>query len=154
MLSKVSTKPYLSFIMECSESINYIILTPVRQTIVAAVTLAGLTHVTIDQRNAICVQDAGFYGVCMNYLGETASFLQAYMNVSALDAQVQQATAAVRLFDFELVQYGAVDMTSPLQLDRLLLFNPLDDRIDIYAWMFMVEWALGIREGVRFEGDH
>ncbi|KAF0713377.1 Aste57867_4373 [Aphanomyces stellatus] len=90
----------------------------------------------------------------MNYLGETASFLQAYMNVSALDAQVQQATAAVRLFDFELVQYGAVDMTSPLQLDRLLLFNPLDDRIDIYAWMFMVEWALGIREGVRFEGDH
>ncbi|KAF0689711.1 hypothetical protein As57867_018795, partial [Aphanomyces stellatus] len=59
-----------------------------------------------------------------------------------------------RLFDFELVQYGAVDMTSPLQLDRLLLFNPLDDRFDMYAWMFMVEWALGIREGVRFEGDH
>ncbi|KAF0709892.1 Aste57867_5715 [Aphanomyces stellatus] len=147
-------KPYLSFSMVCSEYINYITLTPVRQTIVAAITLAGLTNVTTDERNAICVQDPGFYGVCISYLGETALFVQHFMNVSALDALVQHANAAVQAVGFELIQYGAVDMLSPVQLDRLLLFNPLDSRFDMYAWMFMVEWALGIREAVRFEGDH
>ncbi|KAF0716811.1 Aste57867_2650 [Aphanomyces stellatus] len=63
-------KPFLSFRTECSESYKYIVVTPIRQTIVVAVLLAGLTNATTDQMHVICTEDEGYYGVCMEYLGD------------------------------------------------------------------------------------
>ncbi|KAF0692348.1 Aste57867_16569 [Aphanomyces stellatus] len=154
--ASIGLKTYFSFSMPCAVYLTYAVMAPVRQTQVAAVMLAGLAYLSDSQITTICTQDPEYYGLCLQYVNQTAAFVRTYMaaNVAGLNATLVRANAAVRPLNLEFMQYGSPDMLSPLMLDRLLVFNPRDNSFDFFAWIFVVEWSLGLREGVQFEGDH
>ncbi|KAF0692349.1 Aste57867_16568 [Aphanomyces stellatus] len=147
-------KTYLTFSMQCSVYFEWTVLAPNRQMQVAAVILARLSTMSNDKLVSICNQDPQFFGLCLQYLNQTAKFVRDTMSIDELNDAVVEANAVVRTLNFEFIQYGAPDMTSPLQLDRLKVFNPLDDSFDYFSWLYIVDWVLGVREGVTFEGDH
>ncbi|ETV78040.1 hypothetical protein H257_08255 [Aphanomyces astaci] len=106
---------------------------------------------------SICRHDGTGNPLCMKYLASIIAFIDTYIHnridKHVVASMVAQAIDAVVALNVEFVQYGRLDEASPLTLYRSLVFNPSDESFEFFSWVFLVDWVVGYREVVSFEGD-
>ncbi|KAF0715640.1 Aste57867_3267 [Aphanomyces stellatus] len=90
--------------------------------------------------------------------GFTPAFAWAteYMSPASRANYFHQAAAVqAELLDMriELVQYAQATSTSPVEILRLTLLSPDDIYFLLFGWLYMSDWARGIRDVVSVQGD-
>ncbi|KAF0713850.1 hypothetical protein As57867_004173, partial [Aphanomyces stellatus] len=94
--------------------------------------------------------------VSSTWVGRPLIFVRgtsALLMLSTAQMTSAPANVAVRNLNIELIQFGELDYYSYKSLRRINLLDPTQVEFTFFAWSFLVEWALGYREVVRFEGD-
>ncbi|RHZ41462.1 hypothetical protein DYB26_010098, partial [Aphanomyces astaci] len=106
---------------------------------------------------SICRHDGTGNPLCVKYFASIIAFIDTYIHnridKHVVASMVAQAIDAVVALNVEFVQYGVLDEASPLTLYRSLVFNPSDESFKFFSWVFLVDWVVGYREVVSFEGD-
>ncbi|KAF0682812.1 Aste57867_25111 [Aphanomyces stellatus] len=141
---------------QCTSASRLAVLTPTREAFTASVLLANMSNASFDDVAIACVQDVTVNTACMQLMTQASAFVNTYMASHAVDVAplIAAATLAIRRLNVELIQFGKVDATSPLVLYRTPILDPNDVGFTIFAWNFLMDWALGLREAVSFEGDY
>ncbi|RHY25273.1 hypothetical protein DYB32_008410, partial [Aphanomyces invadans] len=127
----------------------------VRKVSVAATVLSEMLTATNDTIDATCgvVQ---LDPACVQLVSTSISFVNTYM-IPHLGSDVANMTATARAMildlNIELYQYGTLDVDTEVQLHRAPLLAPSPDEFAFFSWIFLVDWALGLREVVTFAGD-
>ncbi|KAF0691320.1 Aste57867_17425 [Aphanomyces stellatus] len=125
-----------------------------RETVVVSALLSNLT--SFDMVTLTCAQNSQFEQLCLQYLNQSIAFIGSYVpppEVQALEDAIGQATAVIQALEIQLIQYGMQDATSPLQLHQLNILDKTQVEFAFFAWTMLVDWTLGAREVVAFEGD-
>ncbi|KAF0684941.1 Aste57867_23098 [Aphanomyces stellatus] len=145
---------FLSWQESCSSiALSAILETSVEFMLVSAI-MANLTESTTDAIAHTCRQNPSNVDSCNLFLNQTVDFVATYMVPQLNDFSPYVATTAIQALKVEFVQFGQLDAISPLQLYRINVLDPTEIGFTYFAWNFLVEWALGYREAVAFEGDH
>ncbi|KAF0693778.1 Aste57867_15277 [Aphanomyces stellatus] len=138
----------------CFLSATAAYVNPSRETMIASVVLSGLPSTAHMQR--ICQRNINFVASCQLFLNQTSSFVASYVPASdllSLEPLAVDATTAIRALNVQFMQYGMMTNGSPLQLFRLNVLDANEVDFAFFAWIFLVDWTLGFREAVSFQGD-
>ncbi|KDO29410.1 hypothetical protein SPRG_05947 [Saprolegnia parasitica CBS 223.65] len=87
-------------------------------------------------------------GPCHAYLPPIIAFANDHV-LTPLDMRAVRAQVAS--LSIELLLYAHANTSAATELAHLPLFHASD--FDIYAWLFLSDWVLGLREVVSFQGD-
>ncbi|KAF0717225.1 Aste57867_2427 [Aphanomyces stellatus] len=150
--------PFASFETVCFTSSAWTTLVPTLETTIASVILANMSEATTSVITATCAQNAAFSTYCEQYLTQATSFVSTFMTHDTVAFQTllilaAEATHAIQALDIELTQFGMLNETSPLEFYRLNVLDPTQVEFTFFAWLFLVDWTLGFREVIAFEGD-
>ncbi|KAF0683477.1 Aste57867_24474 [Aphanomyces stellatus] len=144
-----------SWEFECFLSSTTSYINPSRDTMIASVVLAGVTSLTPAQLLQICKRNVGFVDSCLSFLGQTSSFVTTYFtDLDKLAPAAAAATTAVRSLDVRFMQYGMQNVTAPIELHSINTLEPTEVDFTYFAWIFLMDWAVGDREAVSFQGDN
>ncbi|KAF0714591.1 hypothetical protein As57867_003786, partial [Aphanomyces stellatus] len=145
----------LSWNQPCSDSLTreYVSLDPI--TTISALVLSNMTSPRLDSAIASCGRVRRNSASCITYLNTTLTYMMTFMEdkIATMASLAAPANVAVRNLNIELIQFGELDYYSYKSLRRINLLDPTQVEFTFFAWSFLVEWALGYREVVRFEGD-
>ncbi|KAF0688121.1 Aste57867_20235 [Aphanomyces stellatus] len=106
--------------------------------------------------SAVCAHETSPMGCATNYMGPSTSFVQDHISPSdihALETLATVAVADVSSIGATIFQYVQMDSTSPLEMLEYVVFDPADPTFFFWAWQYVLQWAVGHRQVVRFEGD-
>ncbi|KAF0688120.1 Aste57867_20234 [Aphanomyces stellatus] len=131
------------------------LLSPSKSNGVVAAIASGLSQPDVNI-SEVCAHETTQIDCATKCLGPTASFIQAF--ISQRDTAELRTAAAAALVDVwslnaTILQYVQANSTLPLQMFSYKLFDPADPTFTFWAWLHVLEWAVGQREVVRFEGD-
>ncbi|KAF0688022.1 hypothetical protein As57867_020250, partial [Aphanomyces stellatus] len=130
-------------------------INPTRDTMISSVVLAGATSLTPAQLLQICKRNVRYVEKCISFLGQTSSFVTTYFtDLDILAPAAAAATTAIRALDVRFMQYGMQNATSPLALYTINALEPSEVDFTYFAWIFLMDWAIGVREAVSFQGDN
>ncbi|KAF0698434.1 hypothetical protein As57867_010898, partial [Aphanomyces stellatus] len=138
----------------CSEAMSYEIVHITAPITIVASILANAT--TMDRMATSCSRmRRSEKKRCIRALNATNIYIATYLSdlQISLVPLVAAANLAVFNLNVELIQFGYQNTNSPLALHRVNMLDPTEVEFSIFAWQLLVEWALGNREMVRFEGD-
>ncbi|KAF0690293.1 Aste57867_18319 [Aphanomyces stellatus] len=143
----------LSWDQQCTRNDIWINMLPDRESVIAALVLANTSMDIID---AMCVQNPHYEPQCLLALNQSIDFVTTYMGADLiqLNQLALEANDAIYALNVQLLQYGQQDSTSPLTLYQINILDPTQLEFKFYAWLFLVDWALGYREVIAFHGDH
>ncbi|KAF0700378.1 Aste57867_9083 [Aphanomyces stellatus] len=128
-----------------------------RDVLVASTILANMTFASPTQIAATCALNVLYEQLCLEYVTQTVSFVSTYfspMDLRDLESAATRAAIAIRALNIEFMQHGVVDANSPLQLYRINVLEMSEVDFAFFAWAMLVDWTLGFRETVAFEGDN
>ncbi|KAF0694999.1 Aste57867_14148 [Aphanomyces stellatus] len=131
-------------------------LNPSKEAMLASVVLANLTAPSSATVVSTCAQSFSLAKSCLLYMTQASTFLTTYftpLDRAMVATASIDATAAIRALNVEFMQYGMHTPTSPLILYRTNVVEPTASEFTFYAWLYLVDWTLGFREAVSFEGD-
>ncbi|RHY25098.1 hypothetical protein DYB32_008516 [Aphanomyces invadans] len=103
-----------------------------------------------------CAKTAAASGECVENYMAVIEWTKEYVAASArtdLHQSALDVKAELLALNLELVQYAQRTASSPLELLRATLFDPVDVYFELTAWQIVFEWAMGYREVVAFHGD-
>ncbi|KAF0717222.1 Aste57867_2424 [Aphanomyces stellatus] len=139
-----------SWEFQCFQTSSF--LNPSKEAMVASVVLSNLTLAA----TSTCAQSFALASSCLLFLNQTSTFLTTYFtpaDLHVLTIASMDATVAIRALNVEFMQYGKLTPTSPLTLYRMNALDPVAPEFTFYAWLYLVDWTLGFREAVSFQGD-
>ncbi|KAF0690115.1 Aste57867_18509 [Aphanomyces stellatus] len=141
--------------VQCNSMLTSAAVGATRESLLTSIVLANATNASVDDMARSCAQDVVFESTCMLFLTQAATFITAYMQpqLDGLLPHLQAATVAIQTTNVELIQFGQVTPSSPVQLYRLPLLRRENDEFAVFAWLFLIDWAMGFREAVSFQGD-
>ncbi|KAF0685284.1 Aste57867_22790 [Aphanomyces stellatus] len=125
---------------------------PTQETMVMSAMLSSLSHETIP---ATCGQSVQNQQACIVSLTQTVSFVLGYVAQVDFDvvvAAADTATAAIRGMNVSFVQFGLLN-DDTMQFFQLDVLDPTQVEFTFFAWLVLVDWTLGLREAISFEGD-
>ncbi|KAF0684670.1 Aste57867_23390 [Aphanomyces stellatus] len=138
----------------CSSVAAYTVLTGSREHVVASVILANMTLASSDAIVATCVQNGATAAACMQFLPQAAAFVTQYVMLSDdMALSVAAANTAIVDLHVQLIQFGQLNATAPVQLYQVNILDPSQVEFTFFAWNFLVDWASGAREAVALHGD-
>ncbi|KAF0695059.1 Aste57867_14097 [Aphanomyces stellatus] len=145
----------LSWQTQCSSAYPWTFVNPTRNYVVTSVILANMSFASADGIGRTCAQNFKYIDVCMEFLSQTVTFVGTYMahKLNSLTTLTSAATTAVQALNVEFLQFGQQDPTSPVILYRINVLDPTETDFAYFAWNFLIDWTLGQREAVSFEGD-
>ncbi|KAF0697804.1 Aste57867_11519 [Aphanomyces stellatus] len=138
----------------CGQNINTVVV-PTKSNVIVAAMAAGLSRPN-QNITAVCVHEANPELCATRYFGPSAALVQEYIapsDIAALQPLTTMAEVDVWRLNATIFQYVHLNSTSPLRMLQYTLFDPSDPTYTFWAWLHVLEWALGQREVVRFEGD-
>ncbi|KAF0701413.1 Aste57867_8115 [Aphanomyces stellatus] len=140
----------LSWDIHC-RGISVNTVAPTEAVVVSAV-LAALRQENMAQT---CRGDFFFVDRCLRFLPPLLDFVDTFLARHLVDfaAVGQSATTAIQALNIELIQFGFANATSPLQFYRINILDPSEVGFTFSAWIFLYDWAHGLREAVTLEGD-
>ncbi|KAF0689268.1 Aste57867_19247 [Aphanomyces stellatus] len=133
-------------------------LNPLKDYVLIAAVVAGLARTDASlNASTVCAHEINAETCSESFLGQSVAFVQASLaatDVATLEAAAAPLPALIWSLQLHLVMYSAPPTTSaPLQLMQYALMDPRDPSYGFWSWLFLFDWAMGTREGVRFEGD-
>ncbi|KAF0720045.1 Aste57867_600 [Aphanomyces stellatus] len=147
---------FMSWAQACTVTTLWTSVNPSRPDLITALVLGNLTFAPSETIDYICQQDALFTAACAAFVRQTTTFVTTYMldDLPHLTALAVNATAAIQATNVEFMQFGLSNATAPLELYRVRVLDQavLAD-FAFFAWLFLVDWALGLREAVSLQGD-
>ncbi|KAF0684482.1 Aste57867_23544 [Aphanomyces stellatus] len=142
----------LSATMQCNSILITAAVGATRETLLASVVLANASA-SIDDVDRVCGQDGTFQTSCAQFLPQATAFVAAYMQLDGLFVQIQAANAAIQDTHVEVIQFGQDIPMAPVVLYRLPMLGPEYPDFKTFAWLFLIDWTMGFREAVSFQGD-
>ncbi|RHY28411.1 hypothetical protein DYB25_013180, partial [Aphanomyces astaci] len=135
---------------QCKTFITWTLIAPTRRYLVTSVLLSNLTDVA-----RICAQNVQYQAKCTDFVNETVSFVSTYLVDLVLLDLMEAATTAIRNTRVEMIQFGQTSADDPVELYRYrVLEDPFGgNEFAFFSWMYLIEWTLGLREVVSFQGD-
>ncbi|KAF0688311.1 Aste57867_20061 [Aphanomyces stellatus] len=131
------------------------LLRPTKLKAIVAAIASGLNSPTVNL-SAVCVHEARPIDCETEYMTSIAALIQEMIpprEVSDLQTLATVATTDVWALQATIFQYVQENASFPLQMLQYALFDPADPTFFFWAWLHVMEWAMGEREVVRFEGD-
>ncbi|OQR85893.1 hypothetical protein ACHHYP_11213 [Achlya hypogyna] len=133
---------FFSYSLPCNTNAPYVAaLNPTMDEFVIAAAFARP-----DDASRVCALAPPNAGTCSRYLPPIQLFAATYLTPPP--AAIRDATTALKI---ELMSYLQVNATTPVVLRRLRLLEEPD--FEMYSWLYLLDWVLGLREVVSFEGD-
>ncbi|KAF0733411.1 hypothetical protein Ae201684_009657 [Aphanomyces euteiches] len=145
----------LSWTADCTTTIPMANMIPDRETVIVSAILTNLTDPSGVSIETICQQDAWYKLPCLTLLNQTVAFLQTFMN-SNLDSLIKlssPASSATQRTRVQLFQFGQDNADASLEMHLLDILDPSQPEFTFFSWIYVVDWALGLREAVIIEGD-
>ncbi|EQC34277.1 hypothetical protein SDRG_08050 [Saprolegnia diclina VS20] len=126
---------------------------PTRQHYVLSALMAQLDSSTNMTR--VCAHDVAYVLQCAVYLRSTVSYINSYVPQSeAVRASILDIRDTVRALDISFLLFFRDNATTPvLQLQSRKLLDPSESNFEFFAWLYLYDWVLGIREVISFQGD-
>ncbi|KAF0716883.1 Aste57867_2610 [Aphanomyces stellatus] len=143
----------VSWDKQCSATAPMTYLGPSVASMIASVVLANVSAASMA---ATCQQNPMHVTECNHFLNETVAFVATYLasDLGTLAPLVGPANAAVRKLNIQLVQFGQPSLSMPtVVLFQSHVLDPTEAAFTYFAWNFLVDWTLGSREVVAFQGD-
>ncbi|KAF0686115.1 Aste57867_22080 [Aphanomyces stellatus] len=103
-----------------------------------------------------CARDVTKYAACLAMMNQTMSFIATFVSpfdLRILTQAASRATIAIQSLNVEFIQYGKVDTKSTLELYRIQVLDPHEIDFAFFTWVFLVDWTMGLREAISFQGD-
>ncbi|KAF0689880.1 Aste57867_18701 [Aphanomyces stellatus] len=144
----------LSWGKQCSSLSMEAPLIATIESMLISIVMANMSLATADDIAQTCAQSPPYVNVCLSYLSQAVDFVKTFVTPHLLGITTTNATRAIRLLHVELVQFGQLSATSPLELYRASLLDPTDVGFTYFAWNFICDWAIGLREAVALDGDN
>ncbi|OQR84732.1 hypothetical protein ACHHYP_13011 [Achlya hypogyna] len=139
-----------SFSLPCTSVGLFIAkIAPLREQYLLATVLAQLPEAAINVTE-ICDLNPSKSGSCTNYIGAAIDFVSLHPP-SLGPATIATLKNLVAELNIEFVMFGQLNETAPAVAARIGVFN--QPTFDFYAWLFVTDWVLGMREVVAFQGD-
>ncbi|KAF0688655.1 Aste57867_19725 [Aphanomyces stellatus] len=145
-----------SWEFKCFAAATSTFMNPSREAMVTSMILANLSSASSSSMDATCAQAYSAQMPCTLFLQQASSFVTTYTPPKVLDRlmiQSANATRAIHTLNIEFMQYGIIDSTSPLTLYHTNVLDPSQLEFAFFAWLYLVDWVLGFREAVTFQGD-
>ncbi|KAF0684490.1 Aste57867_23535 [Aphanomyces stellatus] len=125
---------------------------PAKSKVIIAATVANLNA---ENLGAVC--DHHTSQTCQSaFVGQSVTFIRTFISPSDMDHLQQLGAPAmndvIRL-KISLFQYARANTASPLQMLLFYFFDPTDPTFDFWSWLYVMEWAVGFREAISFQGD-
>ncbi|EQC27412.1 hypothetical protein SDRG_14738 [Saprolegnia diclina VS20] len=128
-------------------------LQPTRQQYIISALLAGLERGG-NNVTTVCNHEPSYLLACQAYLNATLSYISAFMSVpTTLSQDVANAHALVRSLNISLLSYSKRNATATMYVQSINLLDPAEDNFRFFAWLFLYDWVVGLREVVSFQGD-
>ncbi|KAF0687056.1 Aste57867_21137 [Aphanomyces stellatus] len=128
------------------------LLEPTRDNVFVATSAAGLVDPAADL-TVVCLHDTAPSLCLEGYLGQSVAFVQSIHHLTQLQAMAAAAAVDVRRLAPSLPQYMRENATQPLEMVSFALLDLTYPTFDVWSWLSVLEWAVGDREVVRFQGD-
>ncbi|EQC35334.1 hypothetical protein SDRG_07046 [Saprolegnia diclina VS20] len=141
----------LSFDGLClTTSANVVKIQPTRAQYIVGAVLSQLAPST--DVSPLCAHDLAFTRQCHAYLAATLAYIHTYMQLPP-SVDVDRLTEELAAKDIALMMYARTDANpaTPLRLYTTTLFDEPSFRF--FAWLFLYDWVVGVREVVSFHGD-
>ncbi|KAF0693779.1 Aste57867_15278 [Aphanomyces stellatus] len=126
------------------------------KTLLASAILANITSPTSPLVAPTCAQNVAFQASCVNFLTQLAAFIDTAMapaDLARLADASAMATRAIRGLNVTFTQFGMRDANASVALHQLNVLDPTQVEFTFFAWVFLLDWTIGKREAVSFEGD-
>ncbi|EQC31802.1 hypothetical protein SDRG_10591 [Saprolegnia diclina VS20] len=125
---------------------------PTRQQYIVSALLAQLAM--SDNYTAVCRHEPSYLAACLVYLNATTSFVHTNLNPSDLAPNVLQVRDLVRAMNVSFMLFTAASTAgAPLQLVTVNLLDVDEAGFAFFAYLFLYDWVVGIRQVVTFQGD-
>ncbi|OQR82108.1 hypothetical protein THRCLA_11128 [Thraustotheca clavata] len=89
---------------------------------------------------------------CVNLFHNVVKFTSTYMPIAPYHTIIQESIQDVAMV--ELMQYVVNSTTNSRELFHQPLLDVNDPSMVLFGWMYLYEWAMGLREAVQINGDH
>ncbi|KAG9408197.1 hypothetical protein AC1031_021442 [Aphanomyces cochlioides] len=145
----------LSWTADCTTTVPMANMIPDRETVIVSAILTNLTDPSGVSIETICQQDSWYKLPCLTLLNQTIAFVQTFMN-SDLDSLIKlssPASSATQRTRVQLFQFGQDNADASLEMHLLDILDPSQPEFTFLSWIYVVDWALGLREAVIIEGD-
>ncbi|KAF0705794.1 Aste57867_6951 [Aphanomyces stellatus] len=144
---------FTSRVSPCGQIVSSIFI-PSKAVVVVATVASGTT--SPEAAALACMHEINRDTCLSNHIAPTVSFLQQLSNTTHFAPTAALAAPAkddVWSLQVSLVQFVTSPSTPELSTVQFALFDPTDPTYDFYSWLFVLEWAMNVREVVRFDGD-
>ncbi|EQC26768.1 hypothetical protein SDRG_15418 [Saprolegnia diclina VS20] len=129
-------------------------ITPSRQQYIFGAVLARLS-LHDDDYSSVCRHEPTFATQCSVYLPTTLWYIDQFMQLPPTIArEAVQMQSRVQAMDISFLNFIKTSAIAPLTLQRVNLLDATESDFGFFAWLFLYDWVLGVREVVSFQGDN
>ncbi|RHY28291.1 hypothetical protein DYB32_008365 [Aphanomyces invadans] len=140
--------------LECTDSKRSFFSQPTRESMIAAVILAGLTTASSYSAMAICQCDPSHVKACVPCTDMSVAFVRQYMpQVPSWAPLLATVRADIVALDIQVAQFGGLSNASTMQFMHINVLDPTIPTFEMYAWAFLYDWFVGYRTVLKMQGD-
>ncbi|KDO25105.1 hypothetical protein SPRG_09247 [Saprolegnia parasitica CBS 223.65] len=127
-------------------------LQPTRQQYIVG---AILSNVQYEHHDRVCRLDPSFVPACLVYLKASHTYIHDYMQLPhTLSNDVAAVNDHIRFLNISFMTFaGDRSTATTLTLRTINLLDRSEANFEFFAWLFLYDWVVGLREVVSFQGD-
>ncbi|OQS03176.1 hypothetical protein THRCLA_21221 [Thraustotheca clavata] len=132
----------------CGVQIGEVLFPHPNQIIFAAIAY----KLTTEKIPIACSGEMSSPAACINLLQNVVNFTTTYMPITGYHTIIEETIQDVATV--ELMQYIINTSTNSRDLFHQSLIDEKDPSMTLFGWMYLYDWAVGIREVVQIDGDY